>query len=106
MKPKLEEVRKTVLEFLSPLGMSARVHDEGANILIEPDTRKTGKLKSGKLDGMQIWYYGKGGVWEVSEEQAGNKENELLIYETTKSLKVALKGLLKGNNRKATRVYK
>lgn len=104
MKPKIEDVRKTVIEVLEPLGMSARVSDEGANILIEPSTKKTGKLKAGQLDGMQIWYFGKEGVYEVSEQQAGKKQNELWIYETTTSLKIALKGLLKGNNRKATRI--
>lgn len=102
---KIEEVRKTVREVLNPLGMDARVSMEGNDISIEPDTRKTGKLKKGSLDGMKIMYWAKEGIFEVAEYQAGKKENELWIYEQTKSLKVALNGLLKGNNRKPTKKW-
>ena len=99
------KIRSIVNSFLLPLNMSARVCDNGDEIFIEPSTRKTGTLKAGKLDGMQIIYFKDQNIFEVSEYMAGEKENELHIYETTKSLKIALKGLLKGNKRKPSKIW-
>jgi hypothetical protein len=39
-------------------------------------------------------------MYEVSEYQAGPNQDELYIYKETKSLPLALKDLIKGNNRK------
>ena len=65
---------------------------------IEPCTRK-----NEKLEGMQIIY--EDGTFEVSEYQAGEKENELHIYKETPFLITALKDLLKGNKRKPIKVW-
>jgi hypothetical protein len=55
--------------------------------------------------GMQILY--NEGLYEVSQYQAGKKANELHIYTVTKSLKIALKSLLKGNKgRKIIELYR
>ncbi len=64
-------------------------------IMIEPTNYKNrfGHL----LDGMQIIYHKKQGLFEVSEFQAGVDENCLYIYTETKSFKKAIKSLLKGN---------
>lgn len=100
------EIRNKVNDFLHPLNMSAKVSDNGKEIFIEPDTKKVGSnLKGGKLDGMQIIYFKEDNIFEVSEYMAGKNENELHIYETTKSLKIALKGLLKGNKRKPNKIW-
>lgn len=99
------KLRLALIQILNPLGMEARVEDNGNEIFIEPNTKKIGKLKAGSLDGMQIIYFKKEKIFEVSEYMAGKKEDELWIYETTKTLKGAITGLLKGNNRKPTRKY-
>lgn len=55
------------------------------------------------LDGMQIIY--ENGIYEVSEYQAGKNANELHIYLETKSFKVALTNMLKGNGRKPIKIW-
>ena len=50
--------------------------------------------------GMQLLY--ENGLYEVSQYQAGKKENELHIYTVTKSLKIAIKSLAKGNKGRKT----
>ena len=67
-------------------------------IMVEPIN-----YKGDKLDGMQILY--ENGIYEVSEFQAGTNNNELHIYLETKSFKVALKNMLKGNNRKPIKIW-
>lgn len=57
----------------------------------------------GMFDGMQIIF--EDGIFEVSEYQAGKNQNELWIYKETKSLKVALKCFMKGNNQKPIKVW-
>ena len=70
------------------------VSEAGTNLnpsfIIEPT-----RYKDKKLDGMQVIYAD--GVFEVSQYMAGKNENELHIYLETKSLKIALKSMLKGN---------
>jgi hypothetical protein len=64
---------------------------------ITPDTRS---VKDGSLDGLEILYYPKERYFEAVEQMAGPKENQLWIYKTTKSPRIAIKQILKGNNRK------
>lgn len=98
-------IRKQVNEFLLPLGYSASVEKEPDGISIEPDTRRTGKKRKDYFDGMAIMYWQRTGIFEVAEYQAGKKEDEAWIYKETKSLKVALKDLIKGNKRKPIKVW-
>jgi len=100
-----EYVATKTYEILAPLGMSAQVDDLTTDIMISPDTRKTGKLKAGKLDGMQIIYNHMDGKYEVSEYQAGAKQNELHIYANCKTLKSAITEMLKGNKRKPIEIW-
>jgi hypothetical protein len=59
--------------------------------------------KDHQFDGMQIiWTENE---YEVSEYQAGPKENELHIYFITKSLKIALKHFMKGNKQKPIKIW-
>jgi hypothetical protein len=93
-------VRDRVESFLSPYGYSARVEDAGnGEIHIEPSTTKVGDKRKDFFDGMQIHRFADG-MYEVSEYQAGPNQDELYIYKETKSLPLALKDLIKGNNRK------
>jgi len=64
---------------------------------ITPNTRS---VKDGSLDGLEILYYPKERYFEAVEQMAGPKENQLWIYKTTKSPRIAIKQILKGNNRK------
>jgi len=57
-----------------------------------------------RMDGMQIISIN--GVYEVSEYQAGPKQDELHIYLETKSLKRAISNALKGNRRKPKKVWR
>ncbi len=99
-------ITEIVYDYLNNFGMYARVSDNGNEIIIEPDTKKTGRLKSGSLDGMQIIYDKRTKNYEVSEYMAGKNENELWIYKNTKYLKTALDELMKGNNRRPIKIYK
>jgi len=73
-------------------------------ILIEPSTENE------KFAGMQINYFKNEndlfGVYEVSEYQAGKKENELHIFSINDNLKDALKCLTKGNKRNKKDILK
>ncbi len=73
-------------------------------ILIEPSTELI------KFEGMQINYFKSPdqilGVFEVSEYQAGKKQNELHIFSNNESLQEALKCLKKGNNRSKNEILK
>ena len=100
----LGKLRVIVNKFLNDYGMSARISKGNREIYIEPDTRKTGRLPKGSLDGMQIVY--EGGNFEVSQYMAGKNENELHIYKNTKFLKTALEELIKGNDRRPIKIYK
>jgi len=50
------------------------------------------------LDGMQIIF--ENGIYEVSQFMAGKKQNELHVYLKTKSLKLAMNSILKGNKKR------
>lgn len=89
-------IQQTVIERLHKIGNYAMVFNVGNDINIEPCTRN-----NKKLEGMQIIYFAKDDVFEVSEYMAGKQANELWIYKETPSLKIAIKELLKGNNRKS-----
>ena len=101
-----EKIGDEVYEFLKANGYQLESISEGASgeIIIEPSTRKTGDKRKDFFDGMQIIRF-PDGTYEVSEYMAGPKEDEMYIYKETKSLKVALKDLIKGNNRKPIKKY-
>lgn len=73
-------------------------------ILIEPSTENE------KFAGMQINYFKHNtdlfGCFEVSEYQAGKKENELYIFSLHDNLKDAIICLLKGNKRNKKDILK
>lgn len=88
-----------IMTFYNVAGIPASVtmFDNG-DISVEPT--QYAKKYGSKLDGMQIIYDHEEKIYEVSEFQAGAKQDELWIYKETPSLKIAIKDLLKGNNRK------
>lgn len=102
----LEKIGDEVYDFLKLNGYELGSIYKGASgeIIIEPSTRKTGTKRKDFFDGMQIIRHSDG-MYEVSEYMAGPKQDELYIYKETKSLKVALKDLIKGNNRKPVKKY-
>lgn len=53
-------------------------------------------------DGLELNYYEYDSTFEVIEYQAGKNKDELRIYSRTKSLKIALKSLIKGNKGRKT----
>jgi hypothetical protein len=85
---------------LYKMGVVCTVSDCGNEIIIEPTTRN-----KPKMEGMQIIYSELDKIYEVSEYQAGKKENELWIYLETQSLKRAVKNMLKGNKRKPIKIW-
>ena len=105
VKTKVDEIRDKVISFLNPLGYSATITDNKTEIYIEPSTKKVGKNRADFFDGMQIIYDVKTGGYEVSEQQAGKNEDELHIFKVTPSLALALKDLIKGNKRKAIKIW-
>jgi len=76
----------------------------GIIINIEPSTENK------KFEGMQINYFKHEtqifGSFEVSEYQAGKKENELHIFSDNQTLEGAIKCLLKGNKRNKKEILK
>lgn len=92
-------IRKQILK-IPDLDVQFKVEDNGDVINIEPT-----QYKDKKLDGMQILYIRNERMYEVSEYQAGPKQDELHIYKETPSLKLAIKELLKGNKRKPIKVW-
>ena len=104
MKTKLSEA----LVFLNSYGLNARIitNHIDENITIEPSTiYRSTHIRQGKMDGMAMHYEASTGIWEVVEEQAGKNQDKLHIFKETRSLKVALKDLVKGNNRKPIKVW-
>lgn len=84
-------------QILHPFGVYADVSDVGDCIVITPNGSKAKGIKPESLHGMQIIFDKPTGTYEVSEYQAGPKQDELWIYLETKFLPVALKNMLKGN---------
>jgi hypothetical protein len=101
----MEALRLKVDAILRPHGVTAKVDDLGSEINITPRITEHSKIKKGSLDGMQIIFDRKTGTYEVSEYQAGPKQDELHIFLETKSLTAALKNLLKGNKRKPIKIW-
>ena len=62
--------------------------------------------KNINVDGLHIGYDKKTKLYQVEELQAGDKEQDIYIYKITPSLTLALKEILKGNNRKPIEVIK
>lgn len=102
---KIENVKKQVNDFLTPLGYQAYVEKENDGISIEPNTKMVGKNRKDFFDGLRIMIWKNGDI-EVAEYQAGKNKNELHIYKETKSLTIALKQLIKGNKQKAIKIWK
>jgi len=95
---------KLIIQCIDLTGYSFRVSNislnDNTNFVMEICNRD----KDSRFDGMQIIFDDVDG-YEVSEYQAGEKQNELHIYKVTKSLKVALKCYMKGNNQNAIKIW-
>ncbi|OOV27762.1 hypothetical protein BXU11_09950 [Flavobacterium sp. LM5] len=74
-------------------------YKESNEVIFEP--RSFGKIK---LDGLLINYNTKTKIFEVAELQAGKKEDQIWVYLETKQFVMALKELIKGNNRKPKKI--
>jgi hypothetical protein len=98
------EVGKRLFESQFIKGINLIADDIGTEIHINPRGKLVGKRKD-YLDGMQIIYFKRSREFEVSEIQAGPRQDKLYIYKRTKSLKVALKDFFKGNERKPIKIY-
>lgn len=87
--------------FLSAHKISLKATDfkESYEVVFEP--RSYGKIN---VDGLLINYNKKTKVFEVAEMQAGKKEEEIWVYLETKQFIMALKELVKGNNRKPKKI--
>jgi hypothetical protein len=98
----INHIQKVLFDTMQNKGISFKVnnltHKERITITIEPYN-----YKGDSLDGMQILF--EKGIYEVAEYQAGPKQNELHIFLETKSFKVALKNMLKGNKRKPIKIW-
>lgn len=101
----IDDIRKKANGFLHPLGYFARVDKLFDEILIEPCTFKTGNNRKDFFDGMQITIF-PDGVYEVSEYMAGQDQDELHIFKEARSLKAALKNMIKGNKRSPEKIKK
>ena len=93
------------LFFFQSRGLNGTADNLLNTFSFEPDTRKTGGERSDFFDGMQILYFVKEGIFEVSEYQAGPKGDQLHVYLETKSLKIALNRLLKGNRQRPVKIW-
>lgn len=96
----LKEINEHLYNKLYDCGISFQIsncsnkyHD---NVIIEPYNYV--KKHNDKFDGMLINY--EDGIFETIENQAGKNQDEQHIFIETKSFKIALNNLLKGNNRK------
>ncbi len=104
-KPKTENEIASLTEiangFLSAHKISLKATDfkESYEVVFEP--RSFGKIN---VDGLLINYNKKTKVFEVAEMQAGKNEEEIWVYLETKQFIMALKELVKGNNRKPKRI--
>lgn len=79
-------------------------HLQDGTVVIYPSTTKVGSNRKDFFDGLQIIKW-PNGSYEVSEYMAGPKQDQTYIYKLTKSLNVALKDLIRGNNRKPVQKY-
>jgi hypothetical protein len=99
------KINKILFDTMQGKNISFKVLDHSDQYFskIYIDVYNYSKIHGSKFDGMQIIF--EAGVYEVSEYQAGENQNELHIYKETTSFKIALKELLKGNNRKPIKVW-
>ena len=74
-------------------------YKESNEVVFEP--RSFGKIN---VDGLIINYNTKTKIFEVAEMQAGKKEDQIWVYLETKQFVMALKELVKGNNRKPKKI--
>jgi len=102
VEKELKNISSVLTELINNKNISFVTYDLSneyhKNISIEPM-----RYEGNKLDGMQILY--EDGIYEVSEFQAGKNADELHIYLETRSFKIALKNMLKGNKRKPVKVW-
>lgn len=93
----IKEIRKAVAKYLHPIKLNATIQDLSNDfhktVLIDFDTRMA-KNADRNFDGLQIIF--EDGNFELSEYQAGLKENELHIFGNYKTINAAIKRLLKG----------
>ncbi|MBP9727492.1 MAG: hypothetical protein KBD83_08545 [Gammaproteobacteria bacterium] len=61
--------------------------------------------ETGNQIAMQIVYFAADKIYEVSEHNAGEKENELHIFKQTPNLKTAIRFLLRGNKQPVKEIY-
>lgn len=87
--------------FLSSHKITLKATDfkESGEVVFE--SRSFGKIN---VDGLLINYNKKTKIFEVAEMQAGKNEDEIWVYLETKQFIMALKELVKGNNRKPKKI--
>jgi hypothetical protein len=99
MENQLSELNK--LHFFSKSILPIKFLTFGTDdfITIHPST------KDPKFLGMALNYYPKEKMYEVVEEMAGEKQNELWVYLETENLEEACNCLLLGNNRTPIKIW-
>lgn len=102
----LNFIIEAVYEILSPKGVNFQIDNSSDSILIEPSTVDALKNLNVNVDGLQITYFFNSKIYEVAEIQAGKNKNELWVYLETPDLQLAIKEILKGNNRKPIKIWK
>lgn len=92
-------------EFFNKHQLDGTASDLGTVFLFEPNTDNTGGERVDFFHGLQLSYFVREQLFEVSEYQAGDSQDLLHIFNETPYFKVALKNLIKGNKRKPIRVW-
>tara|TARA_R110000851_G_scaffold94050_2_gene204728 strand:+ start:5707 stop:6036 length:330 start_codon:yes stop_codon:yes gene_type:complete len=101
-----QDFKNQVNAIIQPQEINGSFNDLGDSYQFEPETRKPYKNKRADfLHGMQIIYFIKDNIFEISEYQASERENELHIFKETNILKYAIKEVYKGNKRKPIKVW-
>lgn len=100
-KNDIDSLKDIANGFLSSHKITLKATDfkESGEVIFEP--RSFGKIN---VDGLLINYNKKTKIFEVAEMQAGKNEDEIWVYLETKQFIMALKELVKGNNRKPKKI--
>lgn len=98
IKDEITIVKEKALEILSPKQISMSIYNFEESDELSMTFRSYNKDIN--VDGLHIGYDKKTKLYQVEEMQAGEKEEDIYIYKRTPSLTIALKEILKGNNRK------
>ena len=101
VKNDIDSLKDIANGFLSSHKITLKATDfkESGEVIFEP--RSFGKIN---VDGLLINYNKKTKIFEVAEMQAGKNEDEIWVYLETKQFIMALKELVKGNNRKPKKI--